>query len=167
MTQRMDRFLSGYAKSHREQVLFLWDDGSFETAEDGSGPDTIGNRHPAWRFWNGAGAAMSIPCRSRERKGRSGSGDRELSGHFWEIRSWSIQGQDGSALHGADGPAQREHCAGCGDGRSRRLEDHPAAATGHGVGMSQTAASALAGKGNSYAEILQYFYPGTELASGY
>ena len=42
MTQRMDRFLSGYAKSHREQVLFLWDDGSFETAEDGSGPDTIG-----------------------------------------------------------------------------------------------------------------------------
>ena len=36
---------------------------------------------------------------------------------------------------------------------------------GHGVGMSQTGASALAGQGKSYTEILQYFYPGTELGN--
>ena len=31
---------------------------------------------------------------------------------------------------------------------------------GHGVGMSQTAASALAGSSYGYQEILRYFYPG-------
>ncbi|MCI9068655.1 MAG: hypothetical protein HFI65_08335, partial [Lachnospiraceae bacterium] len=36
---------------------------------------------------------------------------------------------------------------------------------GHGVGMSQTGASALAGQGKGYEEILQYFYPGTEIGS--
>lgn len=34
---------------------------------------------------------------------------------------------------------------------------------GHGVGMSQTGANAMAKRGNSYEEILLYYYPGTKL----
>ena len=34
---------------------------------------------------------------------------------------------------------------------------------GHRVGMSQYGADAMAVRGNNYREILQYYYPGTEL----
>lgn len=38
---------------------------------------------------------------------------------------------------------------------------------GHGVGMSQNAAKTMAAQGMNYEEILQFFYPGTELKSIY
>jgi stage II sporulation protein D len=38
---------------------------------------------------------------------------------------------------------------------------------GHGVGMSQNAAKTMAAQGMDCAEILQFFYPGTELTSIY
>ncbi|NLY69162.1 MAG: stage II sporulation protein D [Clostridiales bacterium] len=38
---------------------------------------------------------------------------------------------------------------------------------GHGVGMSQYGAAAMAAEGNSYREILAHYYPGTELVSLY
>ena len=34
---------------------------------------------------------------------------------------------------------------------------------GHGIGMSQNCAKALGGQGKDCREILQYFYPGTEI----
>jgi stage II sporulation protein D len=37
---------------------------------------------------------------------------------------------------------------------------------GHGVGMSQWGAEAMAQRGAGYREILASFYPGTELLSG-
>lgn len=37
---------------------------------------------------------------------------------------------------------------------------------GHGVGMSQNTANEMAKEGKSFAEILQYFYEGTELVDG-
>ena len=36
---------------------------------------------------------------------------------------------------------------------------------GHGVGMSQYGAKVLASEGKTFAEILAYYYPGTELVS--
>lgn len=36
---------------------------------------------------------------------------------------------------------------------------------GHGVGMSQNGANALAGQGKSYAEILTFYFPGTSVIS--
>jgi stage II sporulation protein D len=36
---------------------------------------------------------------------------------------------------------------------------------GHGVGMSQWGAYAMAQKGAGYRDILEYYYPGTELLS--
>ena len=36
---------------------------------------------------------------------------------------------------------------------------------GHGVGMSQWGAYGLAKKGAGYRDILEYYYPGTELIS--
>ena len=38
---------------------------------------------------------------------------------------------------------------------------------GHGVGMSQNGAKTMASQGMSCEEILQFFYPGTELKSIY
>ena len=37
---------------------------------------------------------------------------------------------------------------------------------GHGVGMSQWGAEAMARRGASYRQILATFYPGTELSQG-
>ena len=36
---------------------------------------------------------------------------------------------------------------------------------GHGTGMSQTGANELAQAGKGYEEILQYYFPGTEVRS--
>lgn len=38
---------------------------------------------------------------------------------------------------------------------------------GHGVGMSQNGAKNMAAQGFSYREILQFYYPGTEIKEGY
>ena len=38
---------------------------------------------------------------------------------------------------------------------------------GHGVGMSQTGAIAMAKQGFNYLQILEFYYPGTEIASNY
>ena len=166
MTQRMDRFLSGYAKSHREQVLFLRDDGSFETAEDGSGPDTIGTvtgLEVLERSRSGYVNTLQIEGTEGTVRIRRPGTVRALLGDTELVYTR----QDGSTSTGrtilpsasivldavTEGEAGGWKITGGG--------------YGHGVGMSQTAASALAGRGNSYAEILQYFYPGTELASGY
>ena len=35
--------------------------------------------------------------------------------------------------------------------------------SGHGVGMSQYGANVMAKQGDSYAEILEHYYPGAEL----
>ena len=42
--------------------------------------------------------------------------------------------------------------------------DHSTARTGHGVGMSQRGAKAMASEGYRYRDILSFYYPGTEIA---
>jgi stage II sporulation protein D len=95
--------------------------------------------------------------------------ERSPSGRVKSIR---IDGSAGTAIVSAD-PLR----AALGEGvlRSTRFEIHPGreprpqdfvfvgSGRGHGVGMSQWGARAMAQRGAGYREILAHFYPGTAL----
>ncbi len=162
LTERMDSFLSGYAKTHSELVRFQAADGSFQAA---SGQTTVG-------------AVRSVTVQAR-----ASSGMAELllvegtEGTVQIVRSGPIRAflgdvdyiytkQDGTTSDGrAILPSASFWLEELKDGENLTGYLLHGGGYGHGVGMSQTGASALAGQGKSYTEILQYFYPGTEIGS--
>ena len=162
LTERMNSFLTGYAQTHRELVRFQAADGSFGPL---AGQTTIGS------------------VRSVAVQARAVSGMAELllvegtEGTVQIVRSGPIR-----AFLGDKNDIYTKQDGTTSDGRSilpsasfwlEELKDGETLAGyilhgggfGHGVGMSQTGASALAGQGKTYTEILQYFYPGTELGN--
>ncbi len=95
--------------------------------------------------------------------------ERSSSGRVKSIR---IEGSQGTAIVSA---AELRAALGEGVLRSTRFEIHPGreprpqdfvfvgSGRGHGVGMSQWGARAMAQRGADYREILAHFYPGTAL----
>lgn len=95
--------------------------------------------------------------------------ERSPSGRVKTVR---IEGSQGAAIVSAD---QLRAALGEGVLRSTRFEVHPGreprpedfvfvgSGRGHGVGMSQWGARAMAQRGAGYREILAHFYPGTAL----
>lgn len=162
LTERMNSFLAGYAKTHGELVRFQAADGSFQAA---TGQTTIG-------------AVRSVTVQAR-----TPSGMAELllvegtEGTVQIVRSGPIRAflgdvdyvytkQDGTTSDGRSIlPSASVWLEELKDGETLTGYILHGGGYGHGVGMSQTGASALAGQGKSYTEILQYFYPGTELGN--
>lgn len=160
LTERMNTFLESYAKNHGELVRFQAADGSFQNA---SGQTTIGT------------------VRSITVQARSVSGMAEVllvegtEGTVQILRSGPIRAflgdtdyiytkQDGTTSDGRSIlPSASVWLEELKDGETLAGYILHGGGYGHGVGMSQTGASAMAGQGKGYAEILQYFYPGTEI----
>ncbi|MDI9241375.1 SpoIID/LytB domain-containing protein [Fusibacillus kribbianus] len=162
LKQRMDSFLKGYAKNHRELVLFREEDGSFCEADE-DGPETIGeivsmtvlererSGYVSIFLVEGTKGAVQIlrpgPLRAflggteqvyQKSDGSQAEGKTILpSASIWLEEKQEEDSLKGYVIHGGG--------------------------YGHGVGMSQTAASALSARGKTCQEILQYFYPGTEI----
>ncbi len=161
LTERMNSFLGSYAQSHKELVRFRGEDGSFQ---EWGGQTTIGTIQ-----------SVSVQARSK-------SGLAELllvegtEGTVQILRSGPIRAllgdmdyvytrQDGTTSTGRSIlPSASVWFEEMKDGDHLTGYVIHGGGYGHGVGMSQTAASALAGQGKGYMEILQYFYPGTEVS---
>ncbi len=167
MTARMDKFLKDYAKSHEELVLFRQGDGSFAAADGGNGPDSIG----------------TVTGMKVEERSQSGFVNRLLiegtEGAVRIERPGTVRALLGDTEHvytRLDGststgktilPSASVWMEEIKDGETLSGWKLRGGGYGHGVGMSQTAASTLAGQGRSCVEILQYFYPGTEIFQEY
>lgn len=167
MKERMERFLKGYAKSHGDLVFLRQADGSFLSMEKGKNTETIGDiisMQIQARSKSGFASALLIEGTEGavrvERPGtiRALLGDTE---HVY-TRKNSTESTGKNILPSAsivlDEIKEGEQLTGWkirGGGY------------GHGVGMSQTAASTLAKQGKTYGEILKYFYPGTEVSEEY
>ncbi|MCI8465390.1 MAG: SpoIID/LytB domain-containing protein [Lachnospiraceae bacterium] len=162
LTERMNSFLAGYAKTHGELVLFQAQDGSFQEA---SGQTTIG-------------AVRSITVQKRS---VSGMAEQILvegtEGTVQILRPGPIRAflgdtdyvytrQDGTTSDGRSIlPSASVWLEEQKDGETLTGYIFHGGGYGHGVGMSQTGASTLASRGKGYVEILQYFYPGTEIGN--
>ncbi len=159
LTELVDTFLSGYAKEHRDLVLFRQEDGSFQEMD---GPGTIG-------------AVQSLTVKERSASG-------VIYSLVAEGESGAIEVRRPGAVRALLGDPEQVYIRQ--DGSSSTGKSILPSATvyfeeqeggyrifgggyGHGVGMSQTAASTMAGRGMDCREILAYFYPGTEVAENY
>ena len=167
VSERVYHFLEDYAKKHEEQVFFSQEDGSFKQAGEGVSKETIGmvtaikveergrSGYVNQLLIEGTEGAVRI-----ERPGtvRALLGDTELI--YTKQNGTTSTGK--AILPSASIVLEEEK-----EGDILKGWKIKGGGYGHGVGMSQTAAKTLAGQGKNYHEILQYFYPSTELTQSY
>ncbi len=162
LTERMNGFLAGYAQTHRELVRFQAADGNFQPS---TGQTTIGSvRSVSVQARSVSGMAETLLV-----EGAEGVVQIVRSGPiraFLGNRNDIYTKQDGTTSDGRSIlPSASFWLEELKDGETLTGYILHGGGFGHGVGMSQTGASALAGQGKSYTEILQYFYPGTEVGN--
>ena len=162
LTERMNSFLAGYAKTHGELVRFQAPDGSFQAA---AGQTTIGTvRAVTVQARSASGMAELLLVEGTEATVqivRSGPIRAFLGDLDYVYTKQDKTTSDGRSIL----PSASVWLEELKDGETLTGYILHGGGYGHGVGMSQTGASALAGQGRNYMEILQYFYPGTELGS--
>ena len=152
MKELVDSFLTGYAREHPDLV-------AFRQGEETGSIGRIRSVTVEKRAVSGVADTVVVEGESGTIEVRRQGAIRELFGSG----ELAFTRQDGSVSTGKSILPSATVCFEATEGGWRIL----GAGYGHGVGMSQTAASTMAGRGMDHREILAYFYPGTETAGNY